>query len=96
MTTETRSELEENRSNWRFFCILLAAIALFLFIFFIFEIFQTSDLQIQLQECQEKISVRNSILFIKCEDGTLLNLLVDENNLTLYDYNIPKGCEVIE
>ena len=62
----------------------------------IWEDNRVDKLEQQLELCQEKVPVRELVFFIKCDDGTLQNVLVDKDNKSLYDYHITQGCEVIE
>lgn len=63
----------------------------------IYQSFQVSKLIEENEQLQERLNpTTHSVAFIKCDDGTLLNLLTDINNLTIYDYNIRKGCEIIQ
>lgn len=76
--------------------LIFYSVFLLLLGFIIGMLSDKQDLQPQLSECQNKIPIRNSVLFYRCEGDVFHNVLIDENNRSIYDYEIKKGCEVIE
>ena len=79
--------------------IALGIVVLFIIIVLIFGQYilgsKIVKLESKLQSCQEKLPISESVLFYRCEaDLHLHNVLVDENNRSLYDYQIKKVCEI--
>lgn len=97
---KNRIELEGSMRTWRFLTIvfLMSFLAFAILSDYRFNVIQ--DLREEneiLKQHQEKELIRESLVFYRCfnEDGSqsIRNILMDENNLSLYDYEIKEGCE---
>ncbi len=96
MKRKSRVELEESRSNWRFWCIGFIVIFTFLLIFSIIDDNNLIKIESQLAECQEDIplaEVINGNLYVGYENGVRVGFHQDYNDTW---YRCVRECEVIE